>query len=176
MSVGSFGTRMSRLRRDFEADWDFLLCAVVGLSTRSSEHNPSRYESMQRTPELIDRWNACSYSVYNAVDKAPVVALGTQHGILTSAYGELRVSTRSSLHRIGIRKELDGLVLPTSLLTDVMVLPTLSSQPITSSPNGPADIIGKQITDRLSKDYGKEVTYAQMIFSWLKSIGVVAVT
>jgi hypothetical protein len=53
---------------------------------------------MQKTPELIDRWDASSYSVYNAVDKAPVVALGIQHGILTSAYGELRVSPRLSLH------------------------------------------------------------------------------
>ena len=50
------------------------------------------------------------------------------------------------------------------------------SQPITSSPDGPADVIGQQITERLSKEYGKEVTYAQMIFDWLKSTGVVAVT
>ena len=34
---------------------------------------------------------ARSYSVYNAVEKAPTIALGTQHGMLFSAYGELRV-------------------------------------------------------------------------------------
>lgn len=104
-----------------------------------------------------------------------MVALGTQHGILTSAYGELRVSPRSFQYFLDNRRQLQSrpLVL---LLTVLVVLQMLSSQPITSSPNGPADIIGKQITDRLSKDYGKEVTYAQMIFSWLKSTGVVAVT
>jgi hypothetical protein len=112
--------------------------------------------------------------VYNAVEKAPVVALGTQHGILTSAYGELRVSPRLSLH-LGFA---DSSKFSSSRpLTDrPRCSEILSSQPITSSPNGPADIIGKQITDRLSKDYGKDVTYAQMIFSWLKSTGVVAVT
>lgn len=123
--------------------------------------------------------------MYNAVDKAPVVALGTQHGILTSAYGELRVSCvheRSSSHELLVAffvliiflRLLSRRSHPTRSCFRYSSL--FSSQPITSSPNGPADIIGKQITDRLSKDYGKEVTYAQMIFSWLKSTGVVAVT
>ena len=33
-----------------------------------------------------------SYSVYNAVDLQPAMAVGYQHGLLFSAYGEMRVS------------------------------------------------------------------------------------
>jgi len=49
-------------------------------------------------------------------------------------------------------------------------------QPITRYPGGPADAVGNAIAKRLSKDTGSEVTYAQVIFDWLKSTGILAVT
>jgi len=43
-----------------------------------------------------------SYSVYNALEKAPTLALGAKHEIMFAAYGELRVSVLSISHTPGL--------------------------------------------------------------------------
>ena len=84
------------------------------------------------------------------------MAVGYQHGLLFSAYGEMRV--RHS-YRHPIASYIDA-----------------SLQPITRSPGGPADKIGARIAKRLSQTLGEEVTYSQTILDWLRSTGVLAVT
>ncbi|KAK4689037.1 hypothetical protein P7C73_g1072, partial [Tremellales sp. Uapishka_1] len=103
-----------------------------------SNYQVKDLEELYSLAKILPAVNQIDYSVYNAISVSPTLSLGFKHGLLFSAYGEMR--------------------------------------PITKTPGGPADDVGKVIAKRLSHDYGSEVTYSQVILDWLKSTGVLAVT
>lgn len=104
----------------------------------SNYNTPEVLEELYALAKIVPAVNQIDYSVYNAIDVAPALAVGYKHGLLFSAYGEMR--------------------------------------PITKTPGGPADHVGNAIAKKLSKKYGSEVTYSQVILDWLKSTKVLAVT